>query len=69
MRSQLKLLLAEPFCLQGLSLSLAKLRSNLNIPLNYASQAEKGSAWPGMETYLHSESFLIKEVFQKAPVL
>lgn len=68
MKCQLKVLLAEPFCLQGLPLSTAKLKSDLNVHTGFVLQAEKDHEYPGMETYIDSQSVLIKGCFQMVSV-
>lgn len=65
---QLKALFAELLCLQGLPLSLVKLKSDLNIRIGFVLQAEKDHECPGLETSIHSQSVLIKGCFQKVSV-
>lgn len=67
-KCQLKVLLAEPICLQGLPLFLVKLKPDLNLCTGFVLLNEKDHEYPGRATYIHSLSVLIKGCLQKVLV-
>lgn len=65
MRGQLKLFLAEAFCLQGIPLPFSEIKIRSEHPYHFVLQAGRACECPGMETQSTLRISLNKGVFSE----